>query len=535
MNDNRPLMTSVRSLSPVWFVPLVALLIAGWLAFRAWQETGPQIVVVFDDAAGVSVGKTLVRYRDVVVGEVTDIRLSDGFDKVSVYIEMDPHVSGLISENTRFWVVAPRITLGGVSGLETLLSGVHIEMDPGDKGKRRSKFAGLDEPPAVRSYEVGTQYILRSEKLGALAIGSPVYHRQIRVGEVTRYKLLPEANQVEIRIFIESPYDELIRINTTFWNVGGIGVELGPGGIEAKMESLVSVIAGGLAFSTPPSPEGTQQLAAAGRQFYLFDSQEAVIEGALSVSYPFLLRFGSSVRGLTVGAPVEFRGIQVGKVEHVGLDYAIDLSRKVDVIIAIQPQRVDPDRKPSMEELTKLFAELVSEGMEARLKPKNVLTGALYVDLVPESGKGHTLAQQGEYIELPTTDSEYAQIARRISDFVAKVQALPVEKIGKNMNDSLASLRRLIGEFNDAHIVNDVDQLVDGLRGSNDSLSSTIKGLERTLKSIDQSVAPDSQLHYRLNEMLEDLSGAAKSVEQLTDELTRYPNSLIVGKNEDKQ
>ena len=211
------------------------------------------------------------------------------------------------------------------------------------------------------------------------------------------------------------------------------------------------------------------------------------------------------------------------------------MSRKVDVIIAIQPERVDPDRKPSMEELTKLFAELVSEGMEARLKPKNVLTGALYVDLVPESGKGHTLAQQGEYIELPTTDSEYAQIARRISDFVAKVQALPVEKIGKNMNDSLASLRRLIGEFNDAHIVNDVDQLVDGLRGSNDSLSSTIKGLEQTLKSIDQSVAPDSQLHYRLNEMLEDLSGAAKSVQQLTDELTRYPNSLIVGKNEDKQ
>lgn len=535
MNDNRPLMTNVRSLSPVWLVPLIALLIAGWLAFRAWQETGPQIVVVFDEAAGVSVGKTLVRYRDVVVGEVTDIKLSDNFEKVSVFIEMDPYVDELISENTRFWVVAPRITLGGVSGLETLLSGVNIEMDPGEKGKPRTKFVGLSDPPAVRSYEEGTQYILRSEKLGALDIGSPVYHRQIRVGEVTRYKLLPKQNNVEIRIFIESPYDELIRTNTTFWNVGGFGVELGANGIEAKIESLVSLIAGGLAFNTPPSLEDTEELADAGHEFYLFDNQEAVAEGALSVSHTFLLRFSSSVRGLNVGAPVEFRGIQVGKVVNVGLDYAMDSSRKVDVIIAIQPERIDPDSAPTLEDLTRLFEELVGEGMEARLKPRNILTGTLYVDLVPESGESRSLSTQGKYIELPTADSEYAQIARRLRDFIGKVQSIPVEKIGRNMDESLQALKRVIDEFHDARIVNDIDKLIDGLHGSNDSLASTIKSLEQTLRSIDETVAPDSQLHYRLNEMLEDVSGAAESLEELTDELTRYPNALIVGKDEDKK
>ncbi len=534
MNGNRPLMTNVRSLSPVWFVPVVALLIAAWLAFRAWQAAGPQIVVVFDEAAGISVGKTLVRYRDVVVGQVKDIKLSDDFEKVSIHIEMDHDVDELITENSRFWVVAPRITLGGVSGLETLVSGVNIEMDPGEAGEPRSSFVGLSEPPGVRSYEEGTPYRLRAETLGALDIGSPVYHRQIRVGEVTRYQLLPEEGQVEIRIFIEAPYNELIRANTNFWNVSGIGAELGAKGVKLKVESLVSVIAGGLAFSTPPSLGEKQDIAEVDRRFYLFEDEDAVQEGALSVSYPFLLRFGSSVRGLTVGAPVEFRGIQVGEVRNVGLEYAFDASRKVDVIIAIQPERIDPDRILSRDELVELLEELVADGMLARLKQKNILTGTLYVDLVPESGKGDKLQKVGIYTELPTADSEYAQIARRLREFVGKVQDLPIEAIGKNMDGSLAGLKRMIDDLNDAQIVGDVDNLVEGLRGSNSSLSTTIKELEETLTSIEGSVAPDSQLHYRLNDMLGNVSDAAKSLEQLADELTRNPNSLIVGKKERK-
>ena len=535
MNGNRPLMTNLRSLSPVWFVPVVALLIAAWLAFRAWQETGPQIVVVFDEAAGISVGKTLVRYRDVVVGQVKDIKLSDDFEKVSVHIEMDPDVDDLISKNTRFWVIAPRISLGGVSGLETLVSGVNIEMDPGEQGESRSTFVGLSEPPGVRSYEEGTQYSLRAETLGALDIGSPIYHRQVRVGEVTGYKLLPEQSQVQVRIFIEAPYDELIYTNTKFWNVSGIGFELGAKGVKAKMESLVSVISGGLAFSTLPSLNETQELAEAGSPFYLFADEDAVNEGALSLSYPFLLRFGSSVRGLSVGAPVEFRGIQVGKVQNVGMDYAFDASRKVDVIIAIQPERIDPDRTPSREELIKLLEKLVAEGMVARLKPRNILTGTLYVDLVPESDTIGTLERHGIYTELPTADSEYAQIARRLRDFVGKVQNLPIEAIGKNMDGSLAGLKRMIDDLNNAQIVDDVDNLVEGLRGSNSSLSTTIKELEGTLKSLEGSVAPDSQLHYRLNDMLGNVSDAAKSLEELADELTRNPIALIVGKKERKK
>ncbi len=535
MNDKRPLMTNVRSMSPVWFVPLVALLIAMWLAFRAWQAGGPHIVVVFDDATGMSVGKTLVRYRDVVVGQVKDIKLSEDFEKVSVHIEMDHDIDELISENSRFWVVTPRITLGGVSGLETLVSGVNIEMDPGEAGEPRSSFIGLNEPPGVRSYEQGTQYRLRADTLGALDIGSPIYHRQVRVGEVTRYQLLPDEGQVEIRIFIDAPYNALIRNNTDFWNVSGIGAELGAKGVKLKVESLVSVIAGGLAFSTPPSLGEKQKLAKADRRFYLFEDEDAVNEGALSLSYPFLLRFGSSVRGLTAGAPVEFRGIQVGKVQNVGLEYAFDATRKVDVIIAIQPERIDPDRTPSKDELVELLEELVAEGMVARLKPKNILTGSLYVDLVPESGKGGSLQKVGIYTELPTADSEYAQIARRLRDFVGKVQDLPIETIGKNVDGSLAGLKRMIDDLNSAQIVGDIDSLVEGLRGSNSSLSTTMKELEGTLKSIDGSVAPDSPLHYRLNDMLGNVSDAAKSLEELADELTRNPNALIVGKKERKK
>ncbi len=536
MNDNHPHLTRVSNVSPIWIVPVLALLIAGWLALRAWQERGPEIQIIFDDAAGITVGKTQVKFRDVTVGEVIDTRLSSNFQKVSVFVEMDPQVTPLLSENTRFWVVAPRISLGGVSGLDTLLSGVYIEMDPGEPGARERRFEGLTEPPSLRSYQQGTQYTLLSEQLGSLDIGSPVYHRQVPVGEVTRYRLLPDAGRVEIRIFIESPYDQLIKTNTNFWNVSGFGVELGADGIVANVESFASLLSGGLAFSTPLDIDGDHALAEAGSQFHLFDDREAVVEGALTYSYPYLMRFSSSVRGLALGAPVEFRGIQVGKVEHVGLDAGISSDREIDVVISIQPERINPDEAPTLAELNELFATLVSEGMRAQLKTRSYLTGALYVDLVPKQARANaeklqSLAQHGDYLVLPTADSEYSRIARRLGDIAQNIAELPFDTIGKNLDNSLRGVATLMRDLNKAKVVDDIDQLLSGLNGSAESLELAIDGMRGTIQSIDSAVAPDSALQHRLTEMLEDVSDAAKSLETLTDELARYPDALLRGKS----
>lgn len=536
MTENVPHLKKVRHFSPIWIVPLIAVLIAAWLAFTAWQQRGPEIQIVFDDAAGIAIGKTTVRFRDVVVGKVTDTKLNDSFDKVTVFIEMDPQVAPLLSENTRFWVVSPRISLAGVSGLDTLLSGVYIEMDPGEEGVRQREFNGLTEPPSVRSFEQGTQYTMLSETLGSLDIGSPVYHRQVRVGEVTRYRLLPEAGRVEIRIFIESPYDQLIKTNTTFWNVSGVGVEIGANGVVANIESVASLISGGLAFITPPDIDGDHALARAGSQFHLFSDREAVAEGALTYSYPYLMKFTSSVRGLSVGAPVEFRGIQVGKVEHIGLDAGISADREINVVIAIQPERLNPSEAPTLGELNEMFADLVANGMRAQLKTRSYLTGSLYVDLAPDQASVTTvepLAQQGDYLILPTADGQYTKIARRLTEIAEGIAELPFESIGANLNDSLEGVASMVDKLDKSNVVEDVDELLSGLNGSAQSLDLAINGMRDTIQSIDSVVAPDSALQYRLTEMLDDVSDAAKSLETLTDELARYPDSLIRGKRKD--
>jgi len=539
MSENTPNISPTNKMSPIWIVPLLALLIAGWLALKAWQNKGPEVQIIFDDAAGIVVGKTQVKFRDVVVGSVTNIKLTNDFQKVTTRIELDPQVKSLVSEFTRFWVVTPRISLSGVSGLDTLLSGVYIEMDPGKRGEYRSRFEGLTEPPSVRSYQQGTQYILLAEELGSLDIGSPVYHRQIPVGEVTRYRLLPEKGKVEIRIFINAPHDKLIRTNTKFWNVSGIGVEVGANGIVAKMETLSSLVSGGLAFNTPLFMTNKASVANSGSQFYLFNDQKAVAEGAFTFSFPYILRLDSSVRGLVKGAPVEFRGMQVGNVEHVGLNYGIGADKLVNVVISIQPERVNPNNTPTLNELNKLMESLVSAGMRAQLKPRNILTGSLYIDLVPNHSKptkisNRTLKRFNNYWVLPSSKNQQLQIIKRVSDIAQRIEQLPIEAIANNLNNSLSSTAEIVEDINKNKIIYDINRLLISLNGSSDSLSHTITTMQNTLRTIDQTIAPDSAVHYQLLEMLKDVSAASISMKAFSDELSRNPSTLILGRDEEK-
>lgn len=541
MNQESPIVSDIRRISPIWIVPLIALLIAGWLAVKAWRETGPEIEVIFDDAAGITVGKTQVKFRDVVIGQVKDIKLSSNFEKVAVLIELDRQVESLISVHSRFWVVSPRISLSKISGLDTLLSGVYIEMDPGGPGSFENHFSGLTEPPSIRSYEKGTQFTLLAEELGSLDIDSPVYHRQIPVGEVTRYRLRPNEGKVDISIFVHAPYDQLIKDRTRFWNVSGIDFKLGATGLSANMETLSSLLSGGLAFETPPDIKGTSKPAQPGSEFFLFTDKEAVAEGALTVSYPYLIRFNSSVRGLTKGAPVEFRGIQVGKVEHVGLNYGIDEDRLVDVAISIQPERVDPNNVPSVAELNRILNTLASQGMRAQLKPRNILTGALYIDLVPDYSnepqddhQENAIARYGDYWVLPSAKNQELQIVRRVSDIAKRLEALPFESIGQNLNKGLEGFASVMNGTQEREIVQKIDSLLQNMYSTSDSLSDTVHNMQTILVDLDQMVAPDSPLHYRLIEMLKDVSQAASAMQALGDQLSREPNALILGREEAK-
>jgi len=533
---NEPQMSRTKTLSPVWFIPLLALLIAIWLALRAWQASGPLIEIEFKDASGITVGKTHVRYRDVEIGQVKEIRLSDDFTTVQVVVEMDRQVSSLITDQSNFWVVSPRISLSEVSGIETLLSGVYIEMDSAGEGESETQFIGLEEPPSVRSYDEGNSYLLVAETLGALDIGSPVYHRQVPVGEVTGYKLLQEQGKVQVRFFVKAPHNTLVKHQSQFWNVSGFGASIGLDGIDLKVGSLNSLISGGVEFDSPPALQADVALAEPDHAFYLFDDRDAVSEGAITVSYPFLLRFSGSVRGLKVGAPVEYLGIQVGRVEHIVFESNAAKGRHINVVIGVQPERMSSGEVLSQKMVYQEIGDFVRDGMQARLHSGSLIGGSLFVDLVPNAGKnGVELVQSGAYPELPTSDNEYSQIARQLAAIVERVHSLPIEDIGKDLQASLKSLRSVVTDLQSGDIANKTAALVDNLKKATDGLDSTFAQLDQTLRSIDQTVAPDSVLSHALNETLDDISDASKSMEQLTDELYRYPDALLRGKGDDKQ
>jgi len=534
---NEPQLSRTKTLSPVWFIPLLALLIAVWLALRAWQASGPLIQIEFKDAAGIAVGKTHVRYRDVEIGEVKKIRLSDDFTTVQVLVEMDRHVSRLITDQSNFWVVSPRISLSGVSGIETLLSGVYIEMDSaGDgDGEAESQFVGLDEPPSVRSYDEGNSYVLVADTLGSLDIGSPVYHRQVPVGEVTGYKLLADQGKVQVRFFVKAPYNELVKEHSQFWNVSGFDASIGLEGIDLEVGSLSALIAGGVEFDTPPVIKAEVPAAEPDYEFYLFADRDAVSEGAITVSYPFLLRFSGSVRGLKVGAPVEYLGIQVGQVQHITFDSDAEQGRHINVLIGIQPERMSSGELLTEEMVHQEIGDLVREGMQARLHSGSLIGGSLFVDLIPDVADKGVLVQVGRYPELPTSDNEYSQIARQLASIVEHVHDIPFEDIGVDLQGSLKALRSVFDDLQQGDVANKAAGLMGNLKKATDGLDGTFVQLEQTLRAIDQTIAPDSALSHTLTETLEDISDASKSMEQLTDELYRYPDALLRGKEADQE
>ncbi len=529
-----PVKKPVRGISPVWLVPLIALLAAGWLGYRAWQDTGPTIRIEFSDASGIREGKTEIRFKDVRVGMVTDISLDQQLERVLVTAEMDPVVQRYLTAGSRFWVVEPTVTLSGVSGLDTLFSGVFIAMDPGENGAPKKHFQGLDEPPGVRSTDIGTPYLLRADQLGSLDIGSPVYFRQIRVGEVTGYSLAPEGESVEVKIFIDAPYNRLVETGSRFWNVSGFGMQLDARGLEARVTSLATLIAGGIEFDSPESG-AERQLAEAGQGFTLFADRQSVAEEAFSIRYHYLLKFSGSVRGLEKGAPVEFRGIKVGEVTDIRFNSSGD--ELIRVLVTIEPQRIDFTMTPSRTELNQKLREGIATGLKAQLKTGNLLTGALYVDLGRHPGEPGEFITSGRYPEIPTTEGQGEQVIRQLNALIDKVNRFPVEQVGDELTASLTSLRQMLARLEKQGFADRLSRTAGNLESASGSIQQSLKTataalaqLDRTLETVDRSLSPDSELHYQTLKMVEQMSRASAAFRQLVEELNRNPNAILFGR-----
>jgi paraquat-inducible protein B len=525
-----------RRLSPVWLVPGIALVIALAMGLRAWQQQGTHIDIVFAEAGGMEVGKTSVRLKEVPVGKVVKMALSQDLRQVIATVAIDRAMSQHLSENTRFWLVQPRVSTSGISNLGTLVSGVYIVMDPGAPGPDKSRFEGLNEPPAVQSDDKGTQYVLKAATLGALDIGSPVYYRELRVGEVISYQLAADGQSVEARIFVKEPYDRLVASSSRFWNVSGFDVSLGMEGVTAEMTSLSSLVLGGVAFDSPGFSAGSK--AVPHQRFRLFDSRASAETGALQNLVTYRLRFSHSVKGLKVGAPVEFRGLPVGEVQGISMQTPEPGSGQLEVVIGMAPALWRPDitDKPAFDQLLR---GLMAKGLRAELKSQNPLLGGQYIEwryLAPETAPWQAAPANEPLEYLASLDRPPDALLSQLESLAAAAARLPLDALGRDLSASAASLKAILGTLETQktaqHLHNtlvNTDKATAELSARLAEARVTLAQLTQTLKSVDHAIAPDSQMHAEFIDTLNAVAEASDSFDRFVEELYRYPSSLVFG------
>jgi paraquat-inducible protein B len=526
--------------SLVWLIPILALLIGGWLAAKTYAERGPTVKIEFRTASGLEAGKTKVKFKDVDIGQVTTIDVSEDLKSVIVTAELKHGSDQFLTEKTRFWVERPRVTASGVSGLETLLSGSFIAIDPVRGGKEVLRFKGLEEPPLFTTSEPGRRFTLRSPTLASLNIGAPVYYRQIQVGQVAGFSLDDDGEAVSIDVFIFAPHDRLVSTSTRFWSASGVDFSLSAAGVKVDTESLMSVLIGGVAFDTPETMDAPGEPADADHVFPLYASRDHAHEKIYLHKERYLLLFEGSVRGLSVGAPVMLRGIAIGKVLDIQLQLSVEnLQFHISVLIEVEPERVAVRGDRSALDETGMIRQLVAKGLRAQLKTGSLITGQLYVELdfYPDAAPA-VLVREGDHDVLPTIPGSLEALTNKVTAILDRLEAFPFDRIGKDLTDTLAGASEIVNSAALKQGIVELEKSLAEIRalaeqlntGIAPELAETLLQTTATLQGVRRMIEEGSPISVELRRSLNEVSDAARSLRVLTDYLERHPEALLRGK-----
>lgn len=529
---------SSTSMSLIWLIPLIAILIGLWQGFQALTERGSTITITFKTAEGIAIG-THIKYRNVDIGDVKSITLSEDHSQVEVTAKLAKQAKKMLVKDARFWVVRPRISGGSVSGLGTVLAGAHIGMDAGKSTESAREFVGLERPPIVTSDVPGHQYTLLSDDIGSLDIGSPVYFRHIQAGQVIAFELSPSGKQVIVTVFVNAPYDKFININTRFWHAKGIDIKLDSNGVKINTESLVSILLGGVAFENIGD---TDQLAQAPENtaFSAFSNQdEALKVPDINILHGVMV-FQESVRGLSPGAQIDFRGIVIGEVISNSIDFDA-ITKKINVVVAVD---IYPDRMRSkinnshqvkQVPSNELLGALVNRGLRGQLRTSNLLTGQLYIalDFFPNLPKAKFNPNKTPF-ELPTTPGSLGELQVNLASIANKINKIPFEAIGNDLHTTLNNANSLITQL-DQQVAPDTRETLADLRSTLAEAKTAITAAQGSLTAIENSLGADGQLQQDAHQTLLEVTRAAQSTRALVDYLERHPEALISGKKEDSK
>jgi paraquat-inducible protein B len=555
MNDPAnlsPVVREKRGLSPIWLIPILTALLGGWLIFHSLSNQGPLVTMTFRTAEGIEADKTRIKYKSLSIGMVEGVRFSPDFSRVEVRARLNKEAAHFLRRDTRFWVVRPTLSARGISGLGTLLSGTYIEVEPGE-GAPQSLFVGLETPPVLQADMAGKRITLLAKRLGSLDRGSPVYYQGIIAGEVLGYEMANDYRNVLVHAFVKAPYDTLLRSHTRFWSSSGIDLSVGADGVRLKTESVQSLLFGGIAFDTPDMADAsTDNDEVTGLVFTLHDDLKSIQDQAYVSKLRYVLHFEDSVRGLTVGAPVEFKGIKVGSVTDVHLEYdAKATSFRIPVQVEIEPERITARGGPLQGASHEVFEGLIKRGLRARLQTGNMLTGQMFVDLVMQP---KSPLKRSAKNELPTVRSVgMEQMMASASGIMEQLGRVDYAALGADLQGTLKGANALA---NNPHLGTALEDLattlksVRALLGTLERRSEPLAdNLERTLVAarealdksratmalVDDAIAPGAPLHHHAVRLAQELTITTRSLRHLVETLERNPQALLLGKPSAKE
>lgn len=556
-NNQAPFATSRKiKFSLVWVVPILVAILAIYLGWKAIANSGPTITVSFEAADGIVSGQTQVKSKSVVLGTVKSVSLSKDMSHVDVQIAMTSRAAPIVTSNARFWVVRPRFNGASISGLETLISGAYITLDPGDYkvGRRQRYFVGLEAPPGVRSGQPGTSYVLATDNLGSLGEGAPIFYRDTVAGEVLSYDMpAGGVGPILLHIFIKKPYDTYLRPNSAFWNVSGIKFGFGATGLNVELQSIQALMSGGVAFDELDRPAVATKapskdvVVPANTKFNLYSDKDAAENSRYSDNVPLVTYVASSVKGLGKGSRVTLFGLQIGTVKDVAL--IIDRKAKqtrAKITMDIQPNRVFAfSKKYDSATLGLITKSLVANGMKASVASDNFLFGSSLISLNFVDSKTPIVPQmEGDALVIPSQAGGMDGIMASMSTVASKIAAMPLDQMGQNLNNLLAHTDDKLNSPDVAKTLKAMRQTMQNMsdlsKKLNNGATPLLKQLPEMSRQLDNTLQNANKLlasyggntdfHRNLQGMIVQLSETARSLRFLSDFMTQHPSALITGR-----
>lgn len=541
-----------RRVPVIWIIPLVAVAIGAWLAWDTMSKRGPTITISFDSAEGLQAGQSQLKFKDIVLGTVKKFDLTPDNTHVVVTIETTRQAEPLLSDKTEFWVVKPRLFAGSLSGLDTLLSGSYVSMLPPQKpGKSQVNFVGLEDPPVQEAHVPGHTFLIKARRLGSISVGSPVFFRDLSVGEVLGWDIADMAESVTLRVFVRAPYDSYVNDQTRFWNASGFSVKLGGAGVEVQLESLRAILLGGVAFETPAN-SGKLSESAENHIFPLFADQAAADAASYNREVQVVSYFPGSVRGISAGSEVTMHGLVIGHVTDVRLHFDVaNNTVTAPVHYEIEPERIlGIGAKAVFRSDAESAAALLKKGLRASLETTSLLTGqqSVALEFIPDAPPV-AVSMEGPNFILPTTDTGgLSGLQTSATDLLNKLNSIPFAQIGKNLDGILSSVNGLTTSAQTQQTLANLSDMVakanDFVRQLNSStgpalkqLPSVMAGLQKTLTSVNQlfvslntGYGDDTKFSRDLERLMVQLDEAVRSFRSLADMLTQHPEALIKGR-----